>query len=105
MRRRERGGAAREALQADGVRRGEVDLGLDPVLQLADVSRPRVRLQGAQRVSSHRSELPPVDRRVLAQELLGEGPDVLPPLAEWRYGGGQHPPPGEKVGAEAPRFD
>ena len=45
-----------------------------------------------------------MDRRVLAQEVLGEGPDVLAPLAQRRNGDGQHAQPVEEVGAEASRL-
>src|SRR5216683_7128147 len=101
----ETGGLLRQPLEADRVGRGEVDLVLDPVLQLADVAGPGVRLQGAQRLVPEAAELPPVGRRVLAQEALAQRADVLAALAEWRDGGVQHVEPVEEIGAEAPCRD
>src|SRR6266852_4865149 len=99
----DRGGAAGEPLEANRVGRGEVDLALDPVLELADVARPGISLQRPQRFGAQRAQLPSVGRGVLAQEMLAERPDVLAALAERRDLDVEHVEPVEQVGPEAPR--
>src|SRR5206468_8669965 len=57
---------------------------LDLVLQLADVSRPRIAAEELERLHPHRGHGAARPPAGLAQEVVGEGGDVLNPLAKGR---------------------
>src|SRR5207253_86441 len=80
--RRDLGGLPGQAIEAGVLEAREVDLALDPVLQLSHVPWPRVRLQRAQRFRADRPQAAAVRGRMLAQEMLRQRLDVLPPLAQ-----------------------
>ena len=97
------GEVEREIVEADHRADGQSHAALDHVLELTDIARPVVGGQRRQRAAGDAAhvllELP----RVLANEVLHQGGNILFPIAQRRDGESGHVEPVVEILAERPR--